>query len=56
MREQARSALSRISAYIATTVDGQSYVLLVDGKVVSTHATVAEAVKAREALEFSIPE
>ena len=32
------------------------YVLLVDGKVVSTHEKVAKAVKAREALEFSIPE
>jgi hypothetical protein len=44
------------TAFIATLDDGSGYVLIVDGKVVSTHATAAEAVKARDALEFSIPE
>ena len=40
------------SAFITTLVDGSGYVLMmVDGKVVSTHATIAEAVKARSELE-----
>jgi hypothetical protein len=37
--------------YIATTVNGREYVVLVDGKVVAgPFATAAEAVKARERL------
>jgi hypothetical protein len=37
--------------YIATTVNGREYVVLVDGKVVAgPFATAAEAVKAREKL------
>ena len=37
--------------YIATTVNGREYVLLVDGKVVAgPFATAAEAVRAREQL------
>jgi hypothetical protein len=37
--------------YIATTVNGREYVVLVDGKVVAgPFATAAEAVKAREAM------
>jgi hypothetical protein len=44
---------SRMSAqcFIATLSDGSGYVLRVDGKVVSTHTTIAEAVKARSELE-----
>ena len=37
-------------AFIATLADGSGYVLLADGKVVSTHAAIAGGVKAREAL------
>jgi hypothetical protein len=33
---------------IATAVDGSGYVLLADGTVISTHATIAEAVKVRD--------
>jgi hypothetical protein len=38
-----------MQAFIATLADGSGYVLMVDGKVVSTHETIVEAVKAREA-------
>ena len=31
-----------------TAVDGSGYVLLADGTVISTHATIAEAVKVRD--------
>jgi hypothetical protein len=38
-------------SYIATTVNGREHVVLVDDKVVAgPFATVAEAIKAREAL------
>ena len=37
--------------FIATLSDGSGYVLMVDGKVVSTHETIAEAVKARNELQ-----
>ena len=39
-----------LNLYIATpsTATGIGYALLADGKVISTHATVAEAVKARD--------
>lgn len=37
--------------YIATTVNGRAYVVLVDGKVAAgPFATAAEAVKARDTL------
>jgi len=37
--------------FIATTVNGREYVVLVDGKVVAgPFATAAEAIKGREAL------
>ena len=32
-----------LNLYIATAVDGSGYVLLADGTVISTHATIAEA-------------
>jgi hypothetical protein len=38
-------------AFIATLADGSGYVLILDGKVVSTHATIAAAIKARTELE-----
>ena len=37
-----------LNLYIATAVDGSGYVLLADGTVISTHATIAEAVRVRE--------
>jgi hypothetical protein len=40
-----------MQAFIATLADGSGYVLMVEGKAVSTHATIAEAVKARNELE-----
>jgi hypothetical protein len=36
--------------YIATSVDGASHAVLVDGKIHSRHETIASAVKARDAL------
>ena len=44
-------AVSEMAAYIATTVKGREYVVLIDNKVVAgPFATAAEAVQAREAL------
>ena len=37
--------------FIATLTDGQGYALLDGNKVLSTHNTIAEAVKARTELE-----
>jgi hypothetical protein len=39
-----------VQYFIATLADGSRYVLPTDGKVVSKQETIAEAVKAREAL------